>query len=240
MTEPVPAPRTAARPAGGPAAPDGGPAGAGPAGAGSAGAGPVEAGSARREMGTLLAIGVAGAAGALLAGSQVWVRLSAVRPPPLPDVTVALAGREVEPLVPALGVVGLAGLVALLATRGRVRLLVGALLAASGLTVAVRAAGWVTGPDAGTALLLLTDAGRVSGVPPGTAVAASADPVWPALAVLGGLALLAAGVTAVLRARRWPGMSARYEAPAAAVARPATEPSAVWDALDRGDDPTAG
>jgi hypothetical protein len=34
-------------------------------------------------------------------------------------------------------------------------------------------------------------------------------------------------------------MSARYETPAARTGRPRTD-AAVWDALDRGDDPTAG
>jgi uncharacterized membrane protein (TIGR02234 family) len=166
----------------------------------------------------VLAVGTAGAALALLAGSRVWLRLEALRRPPLPDVSVALSGRAIEPLVPALGVVGLAGMVALLATRGRGRLAVGALLAACGLVLTLRALTRVAGPDPATAWALLTDTGRTSGLPPATAVAATVSPAWPLLAAAGGLALLAAG-----------------PAPAAAPA-----PNAVWDALDRGQDPTAG
>ncbi|HVQ89932.1 MAG TPA: Trp biosynthesis-associated membrane protein [Mycobacteriales bacterium] len=207
--------------------------------------GPARAARAgRRELTAVLLLGLAGAGLALLAGGRVWLRVDAPRRPPLPDVAVALSGRAVEPLVPALGVVGLAGLVALLATRGRGRLVVGGLLAASGLLLAVRAAGRVTGPDQAAAWSLLTDAGKTSGIPPGTAVTVSTMPVWPVLAVLAGLALLLAGAGALLRSRRWPGMSARYDAPtgppAPAATAQAAAPAAVWDALDRGDDPTAG
>jgi uncharacterized membrane protein (TIGR02234 family) len=199
----------------------------------------------------VLVVGAIGGALALLAGGRVWLRLAAPRRPPLPDVAVALSGQAVEPLVSALGVVGLAGLVALLATRGRGRLVVGALLAACGLVLALRAASRLAGPDPATAWVLLTDAGRTGGLSPGTAVATTVSPAWPLLATVGGLALLAAGAAAMVRGRRWPAMSARYDAPAGApgtapavptpragVASPA--PEAVWDALDRGDDPTAG
>jgi uncharacterized membrane protein (TIGR02234 family) len=103
----------------------------------------------------------------------------------------------------------------------------------------------VAGPDPATAWALLTDTGRTSGLPPATAVAATVSPAWPLLATAGGLALLAAGAGALLRSRRWPAMSARYDAPAAtpaAAPQPAAAPApnAVWDALDRGQDPTAG
>jgi uncharacterized membrane protein (TIGR02234 family) len=195
----------------------------------------------------VLLLGLAGAGLALLAGGRVWVRLAAPRRAPLPDVALALSGRAIEPLVPALGVVGLAGLVALLATRGRGRPIVGGLLAGAGVLLAVRAAGRIAGPDPAAAAALLADAGKATGIPAGTAVTAGSTPAWPVLAVLAGLALLAAGAGALLRGHRWPGMSARYEPPVGAAppaAGPATAgrpaaPAAFWDALDRGDDPTA-
>ncbi|HEX6756246.1 MAG TPA: Trp biosynthesis-associated membrane protein, partial [Mycobacteriales bacterium] len=69
----------------------------------------------------------AGGGLALLAAGRPWLRLAAPRRPPLPDVALTLTGRDLEPLVPALGVVGLAGVVGLLATRRWGRLAVGAL-----------------------------------------------------------------------------------------------------------------
>jgi hypothetical protein len=71
---------------------------------------------------------------------------------------------------------------------------------------------------------------------------AIARAIWPLTAALGGAALFAGGLGTVLRSRRWPGMSARYDPPAPAVtATPAQAPAAaeaVWEALDRGEDPT--
>jgi uncharacterized membrane protein (TIGR02234 family) len=194
--------------------------------------------SGRRELGAALIAGLAGATLALLAAGRVWLRLSAPRPAPLPNAAVALSGRALEPLVPALGVVGLAGLVALLATRGRARQAVGALYAACGVLLAVRALGRVGGPSQPAALGLLADAGKASGLPPNPSIGTATVVAWPILAAVAGLAMFAAGAIVVLRSRRWPGMSGRYDPPVPAATR-AAAPETVWDALDRGDDPTA-
>jgi hypothetical protein len=53
----------------------------------------------------------------------------------------------------------------------------------------------------------------------------------------GGLLVLAAGVIAVVRGRRWAQMGSRYDAPGAARLSAEGSP-ALWDALDRGEDPT--
>src|SRR5690606_42153824 len=61
---------------------------------------------------------------------------------------------------------------------------------------------------------------------------------WPLAAGLGAPLMLAGGVLAVARGGRWAGMSDRYER---AADRPRAQPDgdrALWDALDRGDDPT--
>jgi hypothetical protein len=50
----------------------------------------------------------------------------------------------------------------------------------------------------------------------------------PSLTALGALVVVDAGVLTILRGRSWPGLSARYE----------RTPSGMWDALDRGEDPT--
>src|SRR6185312_9524378 len=94
----------------------------------------------------------------------------------------------------------------------------------------------LTAPGAAEARDLLADAGRSAGA---AGVTATAHPGWPLLAAAGGLLLALGGLAALARSRRWPTMSARYETPAARTGRPRTD-AAVWDALDRGDDPTAG
>lgn len=61
---------------------------------------------------------------------------------------------------------------------------------------------------------------------------------WPVLAAAGGLAVVAAGTVTIARGTRWPSMGARYERPAQTRDRPA-DPARLWQALDRGEDPTA-
>ena len=55
---------------------------------------------------------------------------------------------------------------------------------------------------------------------------------WPLAALAGALAIAAGGALAAARGRTWPGLGARYERPQAA-------PRTPWEALDRGEDPTA-
>jgi uncharacterized membrane protein (TIGR02234 family) len=64
---------------------------------------------------------------------------------------------------------------------------------------------------------------------------------WPVVALVAGVLGVAAGVLAVLRGRRWPGMGRRYERDTGAVPPPRTDEDraqAAWQALDRGEDPT--
>jgi hypothetical protein len=55
----------------------------------------------------------------------------------------------------------------------------------------------------------------------------------PLVAILAGLVLTACGGLAAVRERKWPVMGARYE-------RSVPNKRDIWDALDRGEDPTAG
>ncbi|MFL6129777.1 MAG: Trp biosynthesis-associated membrane protein [Mycobacteriales bacterium] len=200
---------------------------------------------APRVLVVVLVVALACAAGgglALLGAGRPWLRLTARRRPPFSDVMLELTGRDLEPLVAALGLVGLAGVVGLLATRRWGRLAVGAVLAAAGLAVAVGSVPRVAAPGAGRARELLVDSGRAGGVAADAAVTATAVPLWPLVAGLGGLLLVAGGVAVVLRGRRWPTMSARYEKPArseAARSEAARSEVKLWDALDSGQDPTA-
>lgn len=205
MTGPVPGPTTAA-------------------GAGGAGA---PAARRRREMTYAVLLCLAGAGLALWASTRTWSVELTVRPTPLPPMREARTGAVLLPWLSALAVVGLAGGGAVLATRGALRRLIGALLLALGAAVAA---------GGGYGLVAAFD-GEVSRQ-------------WPALCLAGGLLAGAGGALTALRGAGWPAMGARYERPAR---RAATEPgpaaagpvtgrrtTEAWDALDRGEDPTAG
>lgn len=171
----------------------------------------------RRGQAVAVVAAVLGGAVAYFATRQVWASEVVERVAPLPPETVRTTGGDLVPWAAAAALVGLAGGLALLATRGRGRLVVAALLALAGLGVV---------------------AGGVRGLAGDTTVG------WPLLGVAGGLLVLAAGVVALVRGRQWAAMGARYDAPstrtaeAHAVTGGDTPPAALWDALDRGDDPT--
>ncbi|GAA2651557.1 Trp biosynthesis-associated membrane protein [Paractinoplanes durhamensis] len=174
---------------------------------------------------TLLAA-LAGAALALYAITRTW-SVHLIPRTGLSDLREARTGTDVEPWVTGLAVVALAGTGALLATSGWVRRALGVLLALAG-----------AGVTAGAIL------GR-AGLDPGSAGAAGW--AWPITCAAGGLIIALGGLTAAAQGHRWPRMSARYDrkpAPAtsAATEKPtaAADHRATWDALDRGDDPTAG
>ena len=175
-----------------------------------------------------------GSAAVLLAGGAPWVRVRFSLADGVPVVAEDLTGRTAAPLATALGLLGLAGAVALLATRGWPRRALGGLLSLAGA-------------------LVIIDSIRSLGRHPALAaeaapagMTASADPTaWPWLAVAGGAAIAAAGVLAVVRGGRWSAMSQRYEAPgsrrdptASSPTGPTEDPDAAWRALDRGEDPT--
>jgi len=198
--------------------------------------------SGRRELGAALAGLVVAGGIALSAAGQTWVRLTAVRRPPLPPVADDVSGGQVAPLVTATGLLLLAAAVALVATRGLGRVAVGLLASCAGAALAWSGIRTLAG---GTALdrSLSTVGGS-----PGVQLHADVRAVWPVLAVVAGALAVVAGVVVVLRGRGWPAMGRRYERPAAAAeapaaARPATpedRAAAAWRALDRGEDPTAG
>jgi len=163
-------------------------------------------------------LAVLGSGLALYAASRTWVVTVTPRPEPLPPIRETTSGRDAVPWAAAMAFVGLAGGIALLATRRIGRLVVGALV---GLSGAIMVAGGVNG--------LLTSGASFERV--------DVNGLWPAVTVLGGVLALVAGVLAVVRGRRWAEMGSKYEAPGAA--RAADDEAGLWDALDRGEDPTA-
>jgi hypothetical protein len=148
----------------------------------------------------------------VVVAGRPWV-VQHIPRPPLPERTVALTGSRLAGLPRALGYVALAGTLALVATRGWARVAVGWLLAAAG---------------AGAVVATLTAGAGVDGARTG----------WPFVAAAGAALVVAGGLLAALRGRRWAAMSARYDAPAARARVPADPHVAQWDALDAGDDPT--
>ena len=174
-------------------------------------------GRPRREL-TLAVIACAVAAGlALYAASRTWVVDITTRPAPLPPLSQRRAGGSIAPALPALGLVSLAAAGALLATRGRARPALAVGLLGCGLAILVS-----------TAYALAT----VDGV----------TAAGPALALAAGGALAVVAVVTLRRGRAWPSLSTRYERrPAGATpAKPPTSDTEVWDAIDRGEDPTNG
>jgi uncharacterized membrane protein (TIGR02234 family) len=218
----------------------------------------------RRELTAAIAGGAVGAALMLVLAGRPWVTVTAPRTPPLPPLVHVISGSTAEPLLTALGIVGLAGVVALLATRSVGRVVVGVLLAAAGILAATRAGAALGGITSARAESLLSGAGPVVGVPAHARIAAATHQGTVVVVLIGALLLAAAGVLIVVRGSRWPAMGARYDAPVEhavvgtagggrtdgpedrPVAGPDDDPvdgdvpdRHLWDALDRGDDPTA-
>jgi hypothetical protein len=171
-------------------------------------------GRIRRELTGAIAACAGGAGLVLLAGSKPWTATTGGGP--LDPVAEPVTGSSLLPWLAAVALVALAGAGALLATRANVRRILGGLLAMAGV-----------GATAGT----LAQLARLG---------ADVRPLWPVVAAVGGLLVAGAGLLTVRRSRSWPAMGARYERPVRVrdPGRPVTD-SEMWDALDRGDDPTA-
>ena len=202
----------------------------------------------RRVLAVAVLACLAGAGLVLLAAGQPWARATA-GDGPAGVATVEVSGADAVAVVSGLGVLALAGSVALLATQRFGRRLVGAVLALAGLGIM---AGALAGrADPGPALR------EAAGEATGRIGAPVTDVVttgWPWPAVAGGLLVLVVGVAAAVLGPRWSAMSSRYErgggatAPAAgpgtdapdrATGDPATAPTRdAWAALDQGTDPT--
>ncbi|WP_242605893.1 Trp biosynthesis-associated membrane protein [Frankia sp. Cppng1_Ct_nod] len=176
-----------------------------------------------------------GAVLVLVVAGTTWVRLrvadgsvpgdAAVTAAPL---AVSLSGSDLAPAVTGLGLVGLAGVAAIAATRRFGRVLVGLLMLAAGVAVAV-----VAGRIAADPLMAVRAASQVRQIVPGVVVDLI-DPrrtAGPWLAASGGVLLALGGMVVMIRGYAWSALSARYQAPA-------SRPVDAWEAIDRGDDPT--
>ncbi|SPL98476.1 Tryptophan-associated membrane protein [[Actinomadura] parvosata subsp. kistnae] len=185
--------------------------------------------SGRRELWAWVVATALGCLLVLVAAGQTWARVLRN------DGGAAPTGGDLSPALTPVALAGLAGIVAVLATKGLGRRLVGALLALCGAGAA--AATWtaLSGDN-------VTDWLREQNVLHGaTDLPWESAPLWPAVAAAGAVLMVAGGILAVVRGGGWAGMSARYSREAGAPAKETAQvkdDKALWDALDRGDDPT--
>jgi uncharacterized membrane protein (TIGR02234 family) len=185
----------------------------------------------RRELTAAAVLGAVGAAIVTGFAGRTWATVAEHAGAGLETLNQHLTGRDLNGVVAALGWAGLAGIAALLATRGWARVAIGALLAAFGVIVAIAS------PYAVGRAHVIAAAGEKSNLARVGGEVAVHVTAWWTLSLAGGVLLAAAGLLTVVRGRGWPGMSARYDRPG--TARTAGEdPASLWKALDRGDDPT--
>ena len=216
------------------------------------------AAGARREYLLTLLVGAVGAAVVLLAARQDWARVVTTEPHPLPASRVAVSGQDLVPAAGALGLAALAGLAAVLATRGLVRRIVGGLLAVFGVAIIASVSLPVTAAQVRGAAVGATTA-QAGSAPGGSTVGSGTTPgsggsgvaglslashvematfPWRWAVLLGGLLVLGAGMLVAWRGTRWPVMSSRYDRPASRKPPAATDPASLWESLSQGLDPT--
>jgi uncharacterized membrane protein (TIGR02234 family) len=174
---------------------------------------------------------------ALLVSTRGWQTVLTHRPPPLGDTVLTVSGRTIDSASTALAVVALAGVVAVLATRGVARRVIGMVLAVAGVAMIWRSLAATTELSTRRAQALV--AARHPGIPLISGTHVTVHPVWPILSAISGALVVAGGAALAVRGHRWANMSAKYEAPDAS--RDAARSDAtLWAALERGEDPTAG
>lgn len=180
-----------------------------------------------------------GSAGALLIATRTWQTVTTPRPAPLHDDVLPVSGRTLDAAPTAIALVALAGVVAVLATRGVVRRVVGGVLALAGGALLWRAIASAGALSSRRARELVSEQHRtvdVSGAVPHVQTHA----IWPVLTFVCGVLVLASGALIAWRGHRWRAMSSRYEALPAQVADSSKAAATLWTALDHGDDPTEG
>jgi uncharacterized membrane protein (TIGR02234 family) len=211
----------------------------------------------RRSYALTLVACLAGAALAAYAVTRTW-SLQVTPRTGMSDLRTARTGADAEPWVVGLALVALAGTGALLATRGVVRRVLGGLLALAGAGVAAGAIVGRAGLDAGSAGAgaVVWPAVAVAGgvlVALGGAAAARLGHRWPTMSArYDRKPIAASSAQPVAPAPRAASPSASNapgdQTPAGkpvggrAVESEALEPAdhrLVWEALDRGEDPTA-
>ena len=211
----------------------------------------------RREFALVLLLGAAGAGLVVLAVRQAWAQAIFTAPRPLPAQDFSVTGQQLVPLAGALALAALACLAAVIGTRSVVRRAFGALLAilgagtAAAVTTGVRAAA-VLSAARGNASNGTLGGSTTSGTSPGNAshpivIAGSSGHAvmtgvpWRAVAVIGAVAIIVAGLATAWRGQRWSVMSSRFDRPGQQQPGPSrkrTDAATMWESLSRDIDPT--
>lgn len=176
------------------------------------------------------------AASGLLAGATrtTWVEASA------PDLTgsaqqIAVVGSDAAPAVLALALVAVAASLATSLSSRWVRFLTGPVLLLAGVGSLLAIADVLADPAAAARSAVTSATGVL-----GAAVEAGTS-AWPLLALVPSLAVAASGALVLWAGRTWP-VRTRYRSAAVAVpvsvVDPSEDPTAAWDALTRGEDPS--
>jgi uncharacterized membrane protein (TIGR02234 family) len=184
-----------------------------------------------------LLLDVIGGGAVLLISARAWQTITTPRPAPLHDDVLRVSGRTVDAAPTALALVALAGVVAVLATRGVLRRVVGGVIALAGVGLLWRAVVSWGAVSISRARALVSDRHAtvdVSRVVPHVAT----HSVWPALTLACGVLVTLCGALVAWQGHTWSVMSARYEPASAATSDPGKAAATLWGALDRGEDPT--
>jgi uncharacterized membrane protein (TIGR02234 family) len=226
----------------------------------------AQAASVKREYGIALLTGAVGAGLVLLAVRQQWAQALFTQPKPLPAQVINVSGSDLVPVAGALALAALAGLAAVIATKGVFRRVAGVLLALFGAgagaavmtsltaaTVLSVAASKDASPESAavSGTVGSTTSGSTSGgsfiVSGSTGHAIMSGTPWHVAVLIGALLIFAAGLATALRGPDWPVMSSRYDAPGGHETRGADGRSApgraqdsatMWESLNGGLDPT--
>jgi uncharacterized membrane protein (TIGR02234 family) len=196
--------------------------------------------ASRVEFAAALLLDLVGAGVALLVSSRTWQSAHFLRSG-LGDIDAGLTGRNIDSSPTALALAALAGIVALIATRGLARRVVGGLVAVVGVALVWRSLRSAGAVSASRARSIVEDHHQGIALP-SAAQHVAVHAAWPVLSAIAGALVMVAGVLVAVRGHRWQSMAARYSAPSDVDDADARKRAdlALWNAIERGDDPTTG
>jgi uncharacterized membrane protein (TIGR02234 family) len=174
---------------------------------------------------------------ALFAVTRAWATAT-VRTPGVPTDQVEASGADAAPVLVALAIVVIAAALAVVASGGWVRQIVGLVVATVAAWAAVQALS-VDIAGAPMARALVDSPANLGAAHPVPNVSA-----WPVVAGVAFAVAAVLGLAVVLFGRQWPRMAKRYDRPAGGSSSVASDLAAdaddaeLWRALDDGRDPT--